>query len=237
MPPTDQNYYPPDVTEGETDLLSSHLRDFSQQLEILRTNGPVVLGTELFWPLNLQNDNPANLPFWPNLVDVSVEYAGVTPSGEWLFDRDPEEEEEDEEQTMDDIFGDEEHNYPEYVRIPLEDRKSRYFRTRIIAGHVDRLYASAGRAALQMPKLRWMKLENVDLPRYSLEYEVRAGRATLTWRSENHMRDPYEKDASVRLEMAKRLYRPDEQVFDAWSKVALQYTGRDLEIDFKEWGY
>ncbi|KAJ5380951.1 uncharacterized protein N7496_003379 [Penicillium cataractarum] len=141
MPPRDQNYYPPDVTEGGTDLLRSYLRDFSQRLEVLRTNGPVVLGPELFLPSNLQVDNLVNLPFWPNLIDVSVEYAGVTPCGEWLLDRDPEEDEdEDEELTMDDIFGDEEQTYPEYVRIPLEDCKSSYFRTRIIAGHVDRLY-------------------------------------------------------------------------------------------------
>jgi hypothetical protein len=89
------------------------------------------------------------------LIDVSVGYVEVTLTGDWLLNRDPEEAVEDQELTMDDVFGDEEDNYPEYVRIPLEDRKSRYFQKRTSR---DMLTDSTLPLALQMPFLRWMKL-------------------------------------------------------------------------------
>jgi hypothetical protein len=170
------------------------------------------------------------------LIEVSVEYMEITPSGEWLLDRDPGETPEDSTDDFDATFGDEEDSYPEYVRIPLQDRKSKFFRTRIIAGHVDRLYASAGRAALRMPKLRWMMLQNVGPVHYSLEYEVQAGLSKLTWRNRDLTDGPYEPDALVRREKAKSLYQPDEEVFEIWRNVAIQHTGRDVEIEFKEWG-
>jgi hypothetical protein len=189
----------------------------------------------LFSPFSPQGDD-INLPFWPNLIKVSVEYPQVTPSGEWLCQREPGEAVDDDTDDAYDSFGVDENDYPEYVRIPLEDRKSTYFRTRIIAGYVDRFYLSAGRAALRMPKLRQMRLvANTSRPEYSFEYKVEAGRAKLSWSNED-ISDPRETDASARLEKAKRIYQPDEQVFQIWRKVALQHTGSELEVEFKEWG-
>jgi hypothetical protein len=40
-----------------------------------------------FWTLNL-DDNLSNLPFRPNLIDILVQYEEVSPSGQWLFERD-----------------------------------------------------------------------------------------------------------------------------------------------------
>ncbi|KAJ5985218.1 hypothetical protein N7522_012414 [Penicillium canescens] len=85
LPPKDQNYPPPDVTVDGTDLLSSHLRNFSQQLESLYTT-QYVIGPELFSPFSPQDDD-INLLFWPNPINVSVEYPQVTPSGEWLCEK------------------------------------------------------------------------------------------------------------------------------------------------------
>lgn len=233
LPPRDENYPPPDVTVDGIDLLSSHLRNFSQQLESLHTTQCVV-GPELFSPFSPQDDD-TNLPFWPNLIDVIVEYPQVTPSGEWLCQREPEEAVDDDTDGSYDYFLENENAYPEYVRLPLEDRKRNYFRTRIIAGSVDRFYLSAGRAALRMPKLREMRFVNTSRPEYSFEYKVQAGRAKLIWSNED-MSDPSETDASARVERAKRIYQPDEQVFQIWRKVALQHTGSELEVEFKWWG-
>lgn len=184
LPPKDQNYPPPNVTVDGTDPVSSHLRIFSQQLESLYTTQSVV-GPELFSPFSPQDDD-INLPFWPNLIDVFVEYPQVTPSGEWLCQREPGEIADDDTEDAYDSFGDDENDYPEYVRIPLEDRKRTYFRTRIIAGYVDKLYLSAGQAALRMPKLRQMRLvTNTSRPEYTFEYEVQAGRAKLSWSNED----------------------------------------------------
>ncbi|KAJ5480472.1 hypothetical protein N7530_005981 [Penicillium desertorum] len=108
VPPIYQDYPPPDVTVGGTDLLSSHLRNFSQQLESLDTNQSVV-GPELFWPFSPQDDD-IKLPFWPNLIDPSVEYTA-------------------DDDTVDayQSFEDDEVDYPEHLRILLEDSKRRYF--------------------------------------------------------------------------------------------------------------
>jgi hypothetical protein len=182
--------------------------------------------------LNPDEDLPS-LPFWPNLIDVSVEYIEVSPSGQWLFDRDPRDTPDTHSEWE---SSDEEDVYPEHVRIPIEDRKQRYFRTMINACHADRFYAAAGRAAYRMPKLREMKIENTGWPRYSLEYEVGAGTAKLTWRNGDPRADPHETDVLVREAQSKRLYQPDEQVFECWREVALQHTGRSLEIEYKESG-
>ncbi|CAG8910035.1 unnamed protein product [Penicillium egyptiacum] len=236
LPPRDQNYPPPDVTVDGSDLLSSHLRNFSQQLESLYTTQSVI-GPELFWPFNLQDDgDDLKLPFWPNLINVSVEYPQITPSGEWLCQRERGEAVDDDTDNAYDSFEDDENDYPEYVRIPLEDRKRTIFRTRIIPDYVDKFYLSAGQAALRMPKLRQMRLvANAARPEYAFEYEVQAGRAKLSWSNED-ISDPRETDASARLEKAKRIYQPDEQVFQIWRKVALQHTGSELEVEFKECG-
>ena len=86
-----------------------------------------------------------------------------------------------------------------------------------------------------MPKLRRLSLGTVGRPRYSIEYKVRAKTAKLTWRNEV-LCEPGTIDPLARLEKARSLYRPDEQVFEAWRKVALEHTGRALETEFEEWG-
>lgn len=237
MPPSDQYYDPPNVIEDGSDLLSSCLRDLSQRLEILNIKESTVLGPELFWPSSSQEDTlPVNRPFWLNLRDVTVSYAPVTPSGKWLLERDPEKTDPTEDNTDPEYYDTREEQYPESVRIPPEDRRSIYFRSKIIASYADRFYISAAWAALQMPKLRRMVLQTDGLPRYSLEYEVRAGTSRLTWRNEDDEPCSFDTDILIRQAKAKRLYQPDARVFEAWENVARRHTGKDLETEFKEWG-
>lgn len=220
-----------------SDLLSSSLRDLSQRLESLHIDQSTVLGPELFWPSNSQEDGLSmNLPFWPNLRDVVVNYAPVTPSGEWLQERDPEDTDIDD-NTDPEYYNAREEEYPESVRIPLQDRRGIYFRSNLIASHANRFYTSAAWAALRMPELRQMVLQTEGGSRYSLEYEVRAGTSRLTWRTFDQPAYSFGPDTSTKQERAKRLYQPDARVFEAWEKVAHGHTGRGLTTEFKEWGY
>lgn len=238
MPPRDQHYDPPNVMEDGSDLLSSCLRELSQRLESLNIGEFTVLGPELFWPSSSQEDTLlVNRPFWPNLTDVTVSYAPVTPSGKWLLERDPEKTETSDDNTDPEYYNAREEQYPESARIPPEDRRPTYFRSKIIASHADKFYISAAWAALRMPKLRHMVLENDGRPRHSLEYEVRAGTSRLTLRNEDVEPCSFDTDISIRQAKAKRLYQPDARVFEAWENVARGHTGRGLETEFKEWGY
>ncbi|OQE16057.1 hypothetical protein PENFLA_c029G07590 [Penicillium flavigenum] len=99
LPPSGQDY-PPDVTVNGADLLSSHLRNFSQQLESLDTNQSVI-GPELFRRL----------------------YTAVTPSGECIFNWEPDEAEDDDTDDAYQSSEDAEDDYPEHLRIFLEDTK------------------------------------------------------------------------------------------------------------------
>lgn len=138
----DQNYPLPDITIDGTDLLSSHLQDFSQRLEFLHLAGSCVISPEPFWSLS-PDENLPNLPFWPHLIDVFVEYVEVPLSGQWLFERDPRE---ISDSHSEEELSDEEDHYSKHVRVPIEERKLRLFRLMIIASHADRFYtAAAGR--------------------------------------------------------------------------------------------
>jgi hypothetical protein len=146
------------------------------------------------------------------MIDVSMEYSPITPSGEWFFEREPGETVDDDGDNAYDFFEDDENNYPEYVQIPLEDRKRTFFRTRIIAKHVDKLYISAGRAALRMPKSRRMKLANDARPRYTFEYEVQAERARLSWTNED-ISHPLQEDA-LQVDLRLNLKSEDFENFN-----------------------
>lgn len=224
--------------EDGSDLLSSSLRDFSQRLVRLSINQSTVVGPELFWPSNSQEDTlDVDQPFWPILKAMRVNYAPVTPSGEWLLERDPEKTETTDEDTDDRYYEDrnnEEESYPESVRIPLEARRLRVFRNKVIASHANKFYISAARAALRMPQLRQMVLQTDSSPLYVLEYEVRGGTSTLTWSNYDPAID-FDIDTPTKEEKDRRLYQPDERVFAAWEKVANRHTGKGLETGFKKW--
>ncbi|KAJ5732551.1 hypothetical protein N7493_004032 [Penicillium malachiteum] len=110
--------------ENDLRQRSPALRDFSQQLTFMRLQD-IVVGKELFWPINSTDD--LSLPSWPNLTYVDLQYGITTPSGEWLFERDPEEDE------FDPNF-DREEQLPEHKKRAPEDRVLNAFRMKASPG-------------------------------------------------------------------------------------------------------
>lgn len=211
--PFNPDFPPDDITENHSDRLSSHIREFSQQLTDIRID-QAVIGSELFWPLSPEAPD-VKLPFWPHLVSFIVEFSPVTPSGEWMFERDPDEED-------DKIFSEDsdlEGEWPEYVRTVREDRPGGYIRSKIVPGVFNELYVSAGRAAKRMPRLEYMSLETrCGLGMHSFTFEVKHGAAKATW-DDTH-----------------GLY-PEDRVLQIWQEVASQRTGLGLEIKYvRSWG-
>jgi hypothetical protein len=104
------------------DPLSAGFRRFSQQLTTVTLNH-VTVGRELFWPVNTK-DEP---PFWPNLTTFVLEYTMVTPSGKWLFERNPE----DDEDEWRVSYSEDERRYmhmPDHLLPPTEDQFGRCFK-------------------------------------------------------------------------------------------------------------
>ncbi|THC87121.1 hypothetical protein EYZ11_013433 [Aspergillus tanneri] len=105
-----------------------------------------MVGPELFWP---QDDNKQ--PYWPNLTYFHLTYAASTPSGEWLFERDPRCPEYNFDRNPENL----------YMRPPMDDAPQDEFpddyRT-APSPILNRLYIAAAYAARHMPKLETMSL-------------------------------------------------------------------------------
>jgi hypothetical protein len=80
------------------------------------------MGLEILWSTNPKEYN-LNLPFWPNLTNLSVEYSPITPSGERFFEREPGQAVDNDGDNAYDFLEDDENNYPEHMQIPLEDHR------------------------------------------------------------------------------------------------------------------
>ncbi|OQD83217.1 hypothetical protein PENANT_c017G06314 [Penicillium antarcticum] len=233
-PPRDHNYPPPILAEGETDLLSTHLREVSRNLSYLNIESTVI-GPELFWPLNSQ-DKSSGLPSWPHLTSFVVGYAPVTPFGQWLFER-PSESLEDDVEANEGANGVDEREWqPGFPWTAPEDRKINNFRTNTIMRFANNLYMSAGQAALQMPKLESMTLATAGShnPRQVFKYTVANGVAKLTWSHVDFI-GLFLLKYQVGWAGLRRViewFQPDEQVLELWKKVAFQHTGGELQIYF-----
>ncbi|KAJ6131694.1 hypothetical protein N7471_006909 [Penicillium samsonianum] len=162
--PEDENYPPAASTvEGNTDPLSSRLREFSQQLTVMGGN-QCVLGKELFWPLN--------------------DYIPITPCGKWMFEQDNDAEEPDyDSDGLGSYYDDMDDTDLDWV--PPEDRKCRLFRTKFVHELFNQYYLSAGKAALRMPKLDSMLLDVSHRPQHRFWYQVENEMAKVTWSSED----------------------------------------------------
>ncbi|KAL4787728.1 hypothetical protein BJX76DRAFT_345409 [Aspergillus varians] len=78
--------YPPNKrSKPGADAFSIAFRQMSTHLKTIHLEG-VMVGLKLFW---LQNNDDTEEPSWPNLTSFHLTYAAATPSGEWLFGRDP----------------------------------------------------------------------------------------------------------------------------------------------------
>ncbi|OQD86621.1 hypothetical protein PENANT_c007G10995 [Penicillium antarcticum] len=160
------------LSEPGADSLSLALHRLTQQLETVDLTS-VMVGPEFFWPACANK----TITCWPNLTTIDVRYAPATPSGTWLFERDPKYQGEDDGPSI-------ENSYPRTK--PNES--------------LNGLYVAAGRAAQQMPRLRTMVLqadmaststrvqEAFDsIPGHWFQYTSSSARATWICTSEYHV--------------------------------------------------
>ncbi|KAM5474525.1 hypothetical protein MauCBS54593_002101 [Microsporum audouinii] len=80
------NYVP---SSSRVDPMSFAIHKFIQRANISKasiTEGHTV-SQDIFWPYKSAQDAP--VPFWPNLEDIHVCLAPVTPDGDWYFMGDP----------------------------------------------------------------------------------------------------------------------------------------------------
>ncbi|KAJ6007241.1 hypothetical protein N7540_011217 [Penicillium herquei] len=204
--PQNQYFAPANLVDGKIeDPFSSALRDFSQQLTVMRLE-QIVVGKELFWPINPTDD--MKLPTWPNLTHVYLEFGMATPSGEWLFERDPEE------ANIEPIPDREEH-LPEHKKRALEDRVGEMFRLKATPRLMNGLYLSPARAAQRMPQLKIMSIRISEGHNHlSFEYKVDGSTAKATWDCD-------------------KPFTPDEPVLQAWRDAGFRHTGVESEIEVK----
>jgi hypothetical protein len=190
------------------DPLCARLRQFSQQLTTINLEN-ITVGKELFWSLNINEETP----FWPNLTKFWMKYTAVTPSGEWLFERDPEEDPNDwqiDHSYEENLY---ENMMPEHLLPPIEDRFHETFRTKVSPELINEFYMSAGRAAQRMPKLKYMEVVIYwDRADHWFRYKTNGETATATWA-----------DAVV--------FHPEERVLQIWRDVARQHTGLDSQLE------
>jgi hypothetical protein len=198
--PQNEASQPVDLVEGKIeDLFSAQLRNFSQQLTSLSLDA--VIGKELFWPVN--DHGNTQLPYWPNLTRFRLSYGGTSPSGEWYFERDPDED-------VNIIL-------PHYLQQLPEDQRPRHFRSKAIVKLIHEFYISAGRAAQRMPRLEYMRLRCFfALTHHEFEYEVKGNAATATW-----------------TDLAPAGYAPDECIVQVWRDAAFKHTGIASSLEVK----
>lgn len=211
--PRNHSFFPENVTENNSDLLSSHIHEFSQQLTHI-TIDHAVIGKEVFWPLYPEGKD-VKLPFWPYLVSFSAEFRPVTPSGDWLFERDPNELNSD---KIDSEDSDPEGELPDYVRTAPEDRPGGHMRSKIIPAFFNELYRSADQAALRMPRLKYMSLQTTrcGFGGHRFRYEIKNGVAKVIW-ADMHV------------------FHPEDNILQIWKDVASRHTGNDLEVKIAEY--
>ncbi|GIK07117.1 hypothetical protein Aspvir_002772 [Aspergillus viridinutans] len=205
--PRNEAFQPINLVEGKIeDLFSAQLRAFSQQLTSLSLDSAVI-GKELFWPVN--DDGNPQLPYWPNLTILSLDYQPTSPSGEWYFERDPNEdlgfEVDEREETL----------LPDYLQPAPEDQRPRFLRSKASVKLIQEFYISAGRAAQRMPRLQYMDLKcSPGLISHQFEYQVEEKGATATW-----------------TDLAG--YAPEECVVQAWRDAAFEHTGMESSLEVK----
>ena len=207
---------PPNITSlGNSDPLSDRLRTFSQQLTSISLED-IVISSELFWPTN---SDSVQFPHWPHLTSFELVFQPITPSGNWLFDRDPMAEvySGDESRDLSLYFGDDE--------IPArEDWKADYFRIKPIEHLMNDFYLAAGHAVAEMPRLKVMRLEAVSSGNHGLEYKATASTANLElWDMPRYYCEEL---------WDRPPFQFSKDVLKVWMDAARRNTGAELEAKF-----
>ncbi|KAL2818074.1 hypothetical protein BJX63DRAFT_83196 [Aspergillus granulosus] len=148
-PPMDPNFPPLVRSDPGNDALSIALHCLSQQLVTLSLSD-IMISPELFWPPGSTTESP---PSWPKLMSYRLEYTMATPSGDWLFERDPRWVDSDWSREID-----LELRLPEPKLPAPQDRLDDSWRTKPVQGLMTEFYRAASTAARFMPRLERMVL-------------------------------------------------------------------------------
>ncbi|KAM0259132.1 hypothetical protein ACHAQJ_003503 [Trichoderma viride] len=215
--PKDHASSPPTLigARGVDDAFARGLRTWARQLKRLHLSN-LVIAPEVFYPAASDDEEAASE--WPHLEQLDVEYAAVTPHGTWLLERNPEDSPRDRPSPVVDL--DEYSQEDLGIEVPAPEDMYEYgFRTVPVAAEMDRLYASAARAARRMPALRSVYLVTFDVALlwghkyhgFLYRYDAIRGIATAHWGSLPG-------------------YKPSEDVVGLWREMANEVRGCELEI-------
>ncbi|RAH64325.1 uncharacterized protein BO66DRAFT_464752 [Aspergillus aculeatinus CBS 121060] len=154
LPPADGHFPPLRRSEPWADPLSLALNHLTQQLVTVELD-KIMIGPEFFWPpLHHPYSAP---PRWPRLTSLKLVYQAVTPSGQWLFEKDPRCQPYSSSQR-EDVY---ECGTREDPRTPApQDRYPDAFRSKP-ADLLNDLHRAAGQAAQHMPTLKTMFLQAI----------------------------------------------------------------------------
>ena len=169
------NGVPPTPPSIDHLSLALHNLSLAEHLTNLTLGGGIVISEAFFWP-----EEPDHPPFWPQLLNLEVEFNMTTAEGGWFFIRcDEEEESEEEEQEENVPYGwgsdnsasdsssqsemSDNSDIPDAYHEKREERAvgdfpGRLFRDKADATKLNPFFAGAARAATQMPRLQRMTL-------------------------------------------------------------------------------
>lgn len=166
-------------SDPSTDHLSLalHALSLSPNLTDLRLAGNIVLSPCFFWP----QDPTTPTPSWPHLQKLDVRLNITTPTGNWLYMRDPEDgDDEDDEEDNDplmvpDLLGmwaeyetgsmhSNDSEVPRMFRGYLQShldgsRPEHYFRKKVDAKQLNPMLVAMARATRHMPAIQSLALQ------------------------------------------------------------------------------
>lgn len=195
-----------------TDHLSLALHALSQspKLTHLSLKGDIVLSPCFFWPDDDDNDPSAKAPFWPCLEDLDVYLNITTPSGHWLYVRDPSDSDPEPDPVDEDPLTptdllqlDEEENgsthssdsdnseVPDTFNARLQEHldgtsPSHRFRTMLDGDRLHPMLMAMARAAGRMPAVRRLALHLNPNSLGGIDLECLVGPATAESGQEGH---------------------------------------------------
>lgn len=158
--------------------LALHALSLSPNLTHLTLAGNIVLSPCFFWP---QGPTTTTTPFWPHLQKLDVRLNITTPTGNWLYMRDPEDDDDEEDEEDNDPLivpdllsmwqeyetGSMHSNDSEvprmfrgYLQSHLDGSKpEHYFRKKVDAKQLNPMLVAMARATRHMPVIRSLALQ------------------------------------------------------------------------------
>lgn len=212
-PPLNENKIPPKRSEAGKDALCLALHRLSQQLVTLELE-EITIGPELFWPPETQKNSP---PQWPKLTRLMITYMSATPSGHWLFERDPRCPiwNQEDEPTFEEIAeGQSDHYVP-----AMEDYPADRFRSKPLP-LMNEIYKAAGLAAQHMPLLKDMAMAAQIQGTF---IEVRQGSAEHLFR--------YTRETARVKWVGVSEFHPTKEVMDIWKGVGREHGLDRVQIE------